>query len=304
MHIIHSAIYGRGKRFHEIKRLGDNLLKQANTIIPEIFKIQEKVETGTDDKELRLKKVLAGIHKKSDKKKVVTELISHSHEPEEIAAISAIIKSIGCETNRAKKLIDEDEKLFNEVLQIVTKDRRKRELEQVNFTFRINRISLAALTHIVRHRMQSIIVPLFTEFGKSEDYIIPETISNTKIFLRKYKEVWEKNRAVYETFKEVGVIEEDLVYLYLSGNLLDIITTMNARELYHFLRLRTCNRAQWEIRIIAIDMLRKLRKASPRLFSRVGPGCFMAGKCPEGKLSCGKMDEIEKYFKGIENYAL
>jgi hypothetical protein len=52
---------------------------------------------------------------------------------------------------------------------------------------------------------------------------------------------------------------ETLSYLYVSGRTIDVMTTMNARELLWFFKLRTCDRAQWEIREIAIDMLKLLK---------------------------------------------
>ncbi len=36
--------------------------------------------------------------------------------------------------------------------------------------------------------------------------------------------------------------------------------TMNARELRHFFALRCCRRAQWEIRAMAVEMLRLARR--------------------------------------------
>jgi len=63
---------------------------------------------------------------------------------------------------------------------------------------------------------------------------------------------------------------------------------MNARELWHFFELRTCRRAQEEIREVADQMLFLAREASPLIFKDAGPPCISKGKCPEGKMSCGK----------------
>ncbi len=298
LHIIYSAIYGRGRRFPEIKNIGKSLLEQAKSIFPDVFDLLETVESGSEDKEERLRKLFEQKLIKEKATTHLTELISYTKEPEEIVVISAIASNTGCKTYMAKEIIAKDRNIFDEVLKIIMRDRRKRELEQANFTFRINGISLAGLTHIVRHRIHSIIVPSFTEFGKSEEYSIPDTIRGTKGYLERYNEVWRRNKAAFNDFREIGVLKEDLVYLYLSGNVLDIITTMNGRELYHFIQLRSCNRAQWEIRNIAIDMLKKLRKVAPKLFAEYGPACFMTGKCPEGKYSCGRMDEIREFFGG------
>ena len=72
---------------------------------------------------------------------------------------------------------------------------------------------------------------------------------------------------------------------------------MNAGELYTFFRLRTCTRAQWEIRTIAVEALHVLRKAHPLLYSLYGPTCFMTGCCPEGKMCCGRQKEMQEFFE-------
>ena len=70
-----------------------------------------------------------------------------------------------------------------------------------------------------------------------------------------------------------------------------MVVTMNARELMHFFRLRCCNRAQWEIREVAWQMLALVSEVAPMLFSASGPSC-VSGPCSEGKMSCGKPDEV------------
>jgi thymidylate synthase (FAD) len=62
---------------------------------------------------------------------------------------------------------------------------------------------------------------------------------------------------------------------------------MNARELHHFFALRTCRRAQWEIREMALRMLAIAREEAPLLFETAGPGC-VRGKCSEGRMACGE----------------
>ena len=85
------------------------------------------------------------------------------------------------------------------------------------------------------------------------------------------------------------------MYYLLSGNTLDIVTTMNARELLTFMKLRTCSRAQWEIRAHAIEALELLRKAAPGIFKYYGPSCFISS-CPEGRFCCGRQEEMRKTF--------
>ncbi|TEB08314.1 Thymidylate synthase ThyX [Pelotomaculum schinkii] len=299
MHIIYSAKYGRGSGFPEINKLGESLLLQASKICPSIFNKTEQLEAGNEDKEFKLRDFLdAKIIEKSNSNET-TEIISYTNDPEKIVALTAIINHKLCSTNKASELIESDASLHNQLLEIVCNDKRKRELEQINFTFRINNISLAGLTHLVRHRMQSLNVPSFTEFGISDRYIIPNTIASNPTLLSRYHAIWKNHIAFFNEFHSLGIVDEDLVYLYLSGNVLDVVTTMNARELFHFIQLRSCNRAQWEIRLIAIDMLRKLRRIAPNIFGRVGPACFMTRNCPEGRLSCGKMQDVYDSFSVI-----
>ena len=75
-----------------------------------------------------------------------------------------------------------------------------------------------------------------------------------------------------------------------------LILTMNTRELLHFFELRCCNRAQWEIRALATEMLRLCRQTAPTLFASAGPGCVRGG-CPEGGKSCGHAAEIRAKFE-------
>jgi thymidylate synthase (FAD) len=75
-----------------------------------------------------------------------------------------------------------------------------------------------------------------------------------------------------------------------------ILVTMNARELRHLFTLRCCLRAQWEIRGTAEAMLALAREAAPALFAKAGPAC-VAGPCPEGKLTCGKIEEVRARYR-------
>ena len=74
-----------------------------------------------------------------------------------------------------------------------------------------------------------------------------------------------------------------------------MILTMNARSLLNFFHLRCCNRAQWEIRDVATQMLKLVKPIAPTIFAKAGPGC-LSGPCPEGKMTCGKMQEVRASF--------
>jgi len=73
-----------------------------------------------------------------------------------------------------------------------------------------------------------------------------------------------------------------------------IVLTFNCRSLYNFFEHRCCDRAQWEIRSLANLMLSEVKKVAPGLFAKAGPPCIAKGVCPEGTMSCGKIDKLKK----------
>ena len=74
-----------------------------------------------------------------------------------------------------------------------------------------------------------------------------------------------------------------------------MICTFTARSLLNFFSPRCCSRAQWEIRDVACQMLALVKEAAPHIFEKAGPPC-LRGACPEGKMSCGKMNEVRERF--------
>lgn len=176
-------------------------------------------------------------------------------------------------------------------LEELVRSPRPRELEQLNYTFQISDVTLSAITHIVRHRMQSVIVPPVARTGR---YILPPTLEGEARAL--YVRTLEEAHRLARTLLSDAGLRRHSGYFAVSGGVMDVMTTMNARELQHFIRLRTCSRAQWEIRDISTAMLRQLRESWPELFGYFGPGCFTDGRCPEGAMSCGQMERVAARF--------
>ena len=167
-------------------------------------------------------------------------------------------------------------------------DARPRELEELNYVFCVRDVSQAAITHFVRHRIQSIQVPEAIHALEKGNYVLPETVAANPQAMEVYCAAFGKAAQVLPQLLEAGLPQPYAMYFVLSGHVTDIRLSMNARELLHFLKLRTCTRAQWEIRSAAWQMLRLLEADYPQLFSHYGPSCKVTGRCPEGRLSCGK----------------
>jgi len=174
---------------------------------------------------------------------------------------------------------------------------RPRALEQLNYSFLISDVSLSGITHLVRHRMQSIIVPPIQGLLHTR-YILPDTVRDNPPAREKYQTALTEAARLAKNMAADPLLSRYNYYFAVSGNMMDVMTTLNARELELLLRLRTCNRAQWEVRNIAVDMLRLLRGSFPELFGRFGPSCYLTGKCPEGRMSCGQSEAMKARFSG------
>ena len=158
--------------------------------------------------------------------------------------------------------------------------------EHTTFTFLIDEVSKALLAQITRHRMASFSVQSQRYCGVEPEWIVPPKFKELGL---EQEYIDDCNRAYdkYCSYIERGAEEEDARYVIPQGVTCRMGMTMNARELRHFFSLRCCERAQWEIRQLADEMLRLCKGVAPMLFADAGPGC-VRGKCPEGAKSCGK----------------
>ena len=142
-------------------------------------------------------------------------------------------------------------------------------LEHAVFTFRIEGLSRAALAQLTRHRLASFDVQSQRYVRISEytdDFLVlPDTIKNSG-FYREVKNIMGYIMELYQNMVDAGIPCEDARYITPQAVPTTLMMTMNARELLHFFALRTCNRAQWEIRELADMMLKICRQIEPEIF--------------------------------------
>ena len=288
LRVLESMLYGRGKDNPEIYSLGISLLEQARKLAPGVLKnFEERHCKYTDNISLPFKA------KRQRSEKPLCELLSYSHDAERIVAQSALIQCDEFSDSEIDEILS-DEKNITQIISQVISSKRPRALENANFTFRLNNVSLACLTHFSRHRIQSINIPPISVSDRNS-YVLPDSVVE-KGLKDEYLDCFKRTSDLYSDLKAEGVAESILSYVLLAGNTVDFTITMNARELLLFLKLRSCTRAQWEIQNYAVDMLAKLRKVAPLIFNFYGPSCFVTGSCPEGRLSCGRIAEMKEKF--------
>ena len=290
LNMLTAMICGRGAKYPEIKKLGLELYEQAKEKAPGIMSSfnPERVVNDVPD--------LSFIDVKPEHTETPVELLAYTPDAAKCVARNALISNKNCSTQQIEKIIADDE-MTTKIVEAVVKCKRPRPLECANYTFRFNNVSLSCITHFARHRMQSIGIPSLTLTNRRR-HILPETISQNAELKERYCNAFTKTAELYEELKKNGISEELLAYIQLSGNTVDIVTTINGRELLLFMKLRSCTRAQWEIRDFAIDMLKTLRAADSSVFNFYGPSCYVS-KCPEGPLTCGKAAEVIETIKNL-----
>lgn len=233
------------------------------------------------------------------------ELLGYTPNPQEIVALAAKLCYSSADIDSLKQGV-----LSREQSKFITKLSEMGHLSPVEhavFTFGVEGVSRSLLAQITRHRIASFSVKsqrYVSERSKGEktfNYVIPAGIERLgQEHIEKFKTQMSLIQKWYDEWLEVlgngkEASNEDARFVLPNACETKFIVSMNARELMHFFNLRCCQRAQWEIRELANQMLRRVLEVAPALFSKAGPSCI-SGHCPENDLSCGKMSEVlEEY---------
>lgn len=197
-------------------------------------------------------------------------------------------------------------------------------MEHVTFTFGVEGVSRSLLAQLTRHRIASYSVKSQRYVKEGQfSYVVPREIAAIPEARAEFERAMADDTASYNRLADLlfekhyadmvacGMGEkkaksaaekkaiEDARYVLPNACETSLILTMNARSLMNFFHHRCCERAQWEIRELAIEMLRQVRMVAPTLFRYAGPSCA-AGPCPEGSMSCGKAAEKRAYFLNLK----
>lgn len=297
--MIISLRFGPLSRISELKELGKNLYDIVKESVPYLvpnIKAQEvKDKSQFEYLESMRERPEIKIASKAT-------LISYTPHADDVVLESSIMYHYQCSKDEAQKILRElsyrDPKAKEKLMQNILHKDERRELEQVSFSFQIP-ISLSILTHLTRHRMHSLLVPEFVPLWDFKNYVTPETIKATMNDI--YQEAVKKNIEMMEEFKIAGVAEEDLIYFYIGAQMVNVVTTMNARNLQWICRLRCCNKAQWQIRFVAKEMAKQVKEVAPLIGMGLGATCMTDRYCGEGRECCGLIDALlEADKKSVE----
>ena len=252
------------------------------------------------------------------------KLLTHTPEPEKVIATAAKLCYSSSDIDTLMDGLTPEK--IDGFLNMLTSIGHESPIEHITFTFGIEGVSRSLLAQITRHRIASFSVQSQRYVEEKEfQFVTPPEIAADEEASKIYQE--QMNSAIesynkladilkqkhFESFKAEGLDDkqakqkaqkkaiEDARFVLPNACETKMVVTMNARSLMNFFSLRCCNRAQWEIREVASEMLRLCCQVAPTLFKNAGPSCVRTGKCGEGKMSCGKMKEVTEHFKELKN---
>ena len=251
-------------------------------------------------------------------------LISHTPEPEKVIAAAAKLCYSSSDISTISEGLDEEKTAgFVNMLASIG---HESPMEHASFTFGIEGVSRACTHQLVRHRIASysqksqryVNENSFEFITPPEIAAVPEAKAEFEKQMAQLTESYNKiaeilTRKHTETFMAQGLDEkaasskarkkanEDARFVLPNACETKIVVTMNVRSLFNFFKHRCCSRAQWEIKAVADEMLRLCYQAAPNVFKNAGPSCVMTGRCPEGKMSCGRMLEVKKFYEDMKN---
>lgn len=236
-------------------------------------------------------------------KQLQVELLAYTPDPEKTCALAARTCYSAMEYGELKALVDEkDQAAF---LRRIVASGHLSVLEHASFTFGVSGVSRALLAQITRHRIASFSVQSqrYVSLAEGFGYIIPPRIKALgEDAVEEFESQMAQMQAWYQGWQDkLGNGEgsnEDARFVLPNACETHITLTMNARELLHFFSLRCCNRAQWEIRALAKEMLRQCKRVAPVIFEYAGPAC-VSGPCPEGAKSCGDMTNVREMYRSL-----
>lgn len=252
-------------------------------------------------------------------------LISCTPDPERtVASAARLCYSAASIDTVMEKMTDEKTASFVDMLAEIG---HASPIEHACFTFGIEGVSRSLLAQITRHRIASYSVQSQRYVAEHQfEYVLPPEIEAIPEAAAEYRRAMEEDMQHYErltdllkakhlkAYLEKGLDEkaaaraaekqaiEDARFVLPNACTTKMIMTMNARSLLNFFEHRCCNRAQWEIRELAEQMLALCVKKAPHIFKNAGPSC-VSGGCPEGKMTCGKAAEMRDKYKKMKEQA-
>ena len=223
-------------------------------------------------------------------------LITNTQDPETVIAAAAKL----CYSKKdGKKLFDEmidDEALLDRFLDRFMELGHGSPLEHATFTFEVSGVSRSCSHQLVRHRNTSFNQKSQRYVDEENfEYVTPDVIASYEdaddLFDLAMADANDSYKVIKEALMDAGypekIAQENARAVLPNACATSLVMTVSLRQIYNFLDIRLCNRAQDEIREVATRIYDIMKTNFPKLMRRRFPICEMTGFCPEGSMGCG-----------------
>ncbi len=273
----------RAERLKEVKQIGEKLYNEAYYIAPSLIKYTEPEDYHKIDSKLK-KRVVSLISEKYFPlifTKTDVYMVDSTPNPDEEVLTAILFSHYNVSYQTAKTIVSllsfEEKKtlLFEIFRDLKPYHSLPREFERANFTFQIT-LSASAFAQLKRHRMATL---LKQNYSPSHGITIPETFEKAGV-VKEFESLISKTNEVF--YRLMDINDSACYYILTNAHRRRVLLTMNARELYHFARLRDDRHAQWDIRSIAEQILIHVKQVAPLTFL----------------LACGK-DKFDRVYREV-----
>jgi thymidylate synthase (FAD) len=201
------------------------------------------------------------------------EIIGYTHYVEGGGAPEALLERAGRACYRS-----EGSGRAAKFLQARIREGHESIIEHASVTFDIMGVSRACSHQLVRHRIAS----YSQESQRYVDMSAPEFVTPPSVAENpEARAAWDEFLAqvgdTYRRLRALGVRKEDARFVLPNATATRIIVTMNFRSLRHLFEVRCDRAAQWEIRALALEMLRQVHALAPAVFQDLYDR-FLAGE--------------------------
>jgi flavin-dependent thymidylate synthase len=256
------------KNLAELKEFNKRIYKLAKEVAPSIILFTESNDfDGKTYQELAAK--IQAKQPSEEETNDSVRLVDYTPKAD-IKLVASLIHTVS--ENSYKDCLQKAEKLGKEERKKIVKkalnhmefyDAVLREFEYVDLTFDLV-VSATCFAQFKRHRMATL---TSQKYNPDLGVTVPPSVRGAGVE-QDFMDVIEKTNAVYQDL--LRSMDVGAPYVLTNAHRKRVLLKMNAREFYHFSRLREDETAQWEIRSMAHQMKEKAKQVMPLTFMLIG----------------------------------
>ncbi len=245
------------QELEEGKEVGQKLIDLGTELTPSVIKYTDPNDYFTQVYKNIKSKINTNIETASTE---AVKLLEYDKDGDDklIAALMHSTTNLSYKAimDKIREMSDENKKdiICTAMQNLKVMDPVVREFEYVNYTFEIE-MSECCYHQFIRHRMNT---QSYQEMTPTLGHVIPPLIKEANL-QDEFNQAIEKSNNLFKNLNG----NKAAVYALTNAHKRRVLVRMNARELYHFSRIREEEYSQWEIREIAMKMSALAKEVTP-----------------------------------------